>query len=248
MAAMSSAGNPFAPTEAIDLPVDELALRLLRYRFESAESGGGVSRNNLLLSSTWSEGPVAAPPPDEFMFAIAEAFDWLQANSLIAQTPRNMGAYSDAFFRTRLGDDVLASGQPVEHVRGAAQLMVGLHPRIDSRVRAQYLLGEHEAAVFLAMREVEIRVRELARAGEEDSGMSLMRSAFKPNPPGPLADSSLPAAERQATMELFSDAYGVFRNPSGHREVEYADPANVSRIVLLADLLLHLLDRIEDTR
>ncbi len=49
-------------------------------------------------------------------------------------------------------------------------------------------------------------------------------------------------------MELFSGAYGVFRNPSGRREVEYVDPANVSRIVLLADLLLHLLDRVEDKR
>lgn len=162
---MSSAGNPFAHAEAVAIPVDELALRLLRYRFESAESGGGVSRNNLLLDSVWNEGPTTARPPVEFMFAIAEAFDWLHANGLIAQTPRNMGRYSDAFFRTRLGDDVLASRQPIEHVRGAAQLMVGLHPRIESRVRAQYLLGEHETAVFLAVREVEIRVRELSLVG-----------------------------------------------------------------------------------
>ena len=49
-------------------------------------------------------------------------------------------------------------------------------------------------------------------------------------------------------MELFSGAYGVFRNPSGHREVEYDDPGNVARAVLLADLLLHSLDRIEAHR
>jgi len=47
-------------------------------------------------------------------------------------------------------------------------------------------------------------------------------------------------------MELFSGAYGVFRNPSGHREVEYGDPAMVARIILLADLLLHTLDRIKE--
>jgi hypothetical protein len=57
--------------------------------------------------------------------------------------------------------------------------------------------------------------------------IAMIRSAFKPNPPGPLTDPSLPTAERQATMELFSGAFGVFRNPSGHREVEYGDPASL---------------------
>jgi uncharacterized protein (TIGR02391 family) len=246
---MSADSNPFAQDEAVALPVDELGLRLLRFRFDSANSGGGTSRHNLLLASAWQEGPATyAQPSDEFMLAIAEAFDWLRANCLIAQMPTNMGTYDKAFFRTRLGDDVLASRRPVGHVRGAAQLMVELHQRIESRVRAQYLLGEHETAVFLAMREVEIRVRELSGAEDDASGVSLIRSAFKPNPPGPLTDTTLPTAERQATMELFSGAYGVFRNPSGHREVEYRDPATVARIVLLADLLLHLLDRIEKTQ
>lgn len=101
--------------------------------------------------------------------------------------------------------------------------------------QAALLLGEHETAVFLAMREVESRVRELAGAGDEESGVSLIRVALKPNPPGPLTDPSLPTAERQATMELFLGAFGVFRNPSGHREVEYGGPASVARIVLLAD-------------
>jgi uncharacterized protein (TIGR02391 family) len=124
--------------------------------------------------------------------------------------------------------------------------MVGLHPRIEARVRRQYLLGEHETAVFIALREVEIHVRDLSGAGGEAHGVSLMRSAFKPNPPGPLTDTTQPTAERQATMELFSGAYGVFRNPSGHREVEYGDAAMVARIILLGDLLLHTLDRIKE--
>lgn len=186
-------------------------------------------------------------PPAEFMFALADAFDWLVAHGLIAEAPTNMGGFSGgAHFRTRLGEAVLKAHRPVDHVRAAAQLMVGLHLRIEARVRRQFLLGEHETAVFIALREVEIHVRDLSGAGDEAHGVSLIRSAFKPNPPGPLTDTTQPTAERQATMELFSGAYGVFRNPSGHREVEYGDPPMVARIILLADLLLHTLDRIKE--
>lgn len=243
---MSTSGRLINYNEAISLPVDELALRLLRDRFRPGHPGGGTSRHNLLLESQWQADPMSSAPPAEFMFAVAEAFDWLAAQGLIAQSPSNLGGFSgESFFRTRLGEATLEAHQPLEHIRAVQQLVVGLHPRIEARVRRQFLLGEHETAVFVSLREVEIRVRELSGAGEDDYGISLMRSAFKPNPPGLLADKAQPPAERQATMELFSGAYGVFRNPSGHREVEYGAPAMVARIVLLADLLLHTLDRIE---
>jgi hypothetical protein len=43
---------------------------------------------------------------------------------------------------------------------------------------------------------------------------------------------------------------GLFKNPSSHRQVDFADPTVASEIVLLADLLLRMLDatekRIED--
>jgi hypothetical protein len=42
----------------------------------------------------------------------------------------------------------------------------------------------------------------------------------------------------------------LFKNPSSHRQVDFADPTVASEIVLLADLLLRMLDatekRIED--
>jgi len=242
-----AAERSFTNSEAVELPVDELALWLLQ-RVAPGRPGGGTNRHNLLLGSSWQSSPTEAEPPEEFMLVIAEAFDWLLAHGLIAEMPTNMGGFAGGgtFFRTRLGEAVLEAHNPVEHVRASQQLVVSLHPRIEARVRRQFLLGEHETAVFIPLREVEIRVRELSGAGEDVHGVSLMRFAFKPDPPGPLADEALPTSERQATMELFSGAYGVFRNPSGHREVQYGDPAMVARIVLLADLLLHTLDRIAE--
>jgi hypothetical protein len=58
------------------------------------------------------------------------------------------------------------------------RLDVDLHPRVAATVRAQILLGEYELAAFAALREVEIRVRELAEASDSDIGVKLMRQAF----------------------------------------------------------------------
>jgi hypothetical protein len=49
-------------------------------------------------------------------------------------------------------------------MRASARLDVDLHPSIAGRIGSQFLLGEYELAAFAAMRQVEIRVRELAGA------------------------------------------------------------------------------------
>lgn len=120
---------------------------------------------------------------------------------------------------------------------------VDLHPSIADRVRSQFLLGEYELAAFAALRQVEIRVRELAGPGakdEENFGVKLMTRAFKDG--GALRDTSAEGGEQVAMMNLFQGAIGVFKNPPSHRQVDYDDPTLASEVVLLADLLLRLLD------
>ena len=46
-------------------------------------------------------------------------------------------------------------------------------------MRSQFLLGEYELAAFAAMREVEIRVREVASASASDIVVPLMTKAFR---------------------------------------------------------------------
>jgi uncharacterized protein (TIGR02391 family) len=70
-----------------------------------------------------------------------------------------------------------------------------------------------------------------------------MRSAFNPEN-GPLADRQLDPGERVGVMELFAGAIGTFKNPPSHRQVDYTDPTEASEVILLADLLMRLLDRI----
>lgn len=93
------------------------------------------------------------------------------------------------------------------------------------------------------MREVEIGVRDQPRESPADLGVPLMQAAFEPG--GALADPDLESGEQQATMALFWGAIGVFKNPRSHRQVEFDDPTLASEIILFADLLHRMLDRLD---
>jgi len=150
---------------------------------------------------------------------------------------------ADAYRVTRLGEQTLQYG--LARLAAAERLGVTtLHSRIGQRVEQQFLLGEFEQAVFIAAKEVEIRVRELAGAPSSLIGVPLMQQAFAPNGPGPLADTSADGAEQVAMMDLFKGAIGLFKNPSSHRPVNYDDPTLASEIALFADLLHRLLDQV----
>jgi uncharacterized protein (TIGR02391 family) len=221
------------------LPVDRRAVELLRAITAGEPRQFFNNRENVRLNLeqyAWqSRHPGAAR-------AYEEAFGWLQRQGLVAREPSQSGP--DWFFVTDAGWEVAASDDGLAKMAAAERLSVDLHPRIAARVRSQYLLGEYEAAALLAMREVEIRVRDLAGAGNDALGVALMKDAFKNG--GPLADAALEAGEQQATMALFWGAIGVFKNPSSHRQVDYEDPTLASEIILLADLLHRMLDRVEE--
>lgn len=102
--------------------------------------------------------------------AYEEAFDWLQRHGLVSREPSQNGG--DWFFVTDAGWEVAAGDDGLGKMAAAERLSVDLDPRIAARVRSQYLLGEYEAAAFVAMREVEIRVRDLAGAGNDDLGVA----------------------------------------------------------------------------
>jgi uncharacterized protein (TIGR02391 family) len=140
---------------------------------------------------------------------------------------------------TRAGLRALDSG--LAEMRAAERLSIDVHPRLAG-VRAQFLLGEYELAAFAALREVEIRVRELTGADESSIGKDLMRQAWKVDG-GPLTDPSLDGGERQGIGDLFAGAVATFKNPVSHRQIDYDDPTEASEIVMLADLLLHILER-----
>ena len=219
------------PETILDLPLESLALVVLQ-NYAEAKSW---SRHNWMLGARRNadKGP--------HLDALAEAWAWLESKALVAPTPGQSSP--EARIITRAGRRVLASASLAE-IQAAERIGLDLHPRLEGKVRPLFLLGDYETAAFKAMKEVEVRVREVSGLPNDLIGVSLVRQAFSPSD-GPLTDQSHDGGERQARSDLFAGALGSFKNPTSHRAVTYQNPAEASEVILLADLLMRILDAIE---
>lgn len=92
--------------------------------------------------------------------------------------------------------------------------------------------SQYPPPAFEAMKQVEIPVRELARADAGHIGVPLMRQVYASNWLAVRSESK--AGEQEATPALFAGGYEHFQEPNRHREVELNDPTEASRVVLLA--------------
>jgi uncharacterized protein (TIGR02391 family) len=233
-----NAGWTLVADEVLALPVDELAMLVLRDAVEFS-NGGKFSPQGWLTAATQGY------PERAVHLALAEAWQWLKSRGFCVGDP---GASTDAWqVLTATGQRALDEG--IAAVRAADRLNVDLHPRIAAAARGEFLQGRFAIAAFAALREVEIRVRDLSGVGDL-LGVKLMRTAFQPAPKdgsggGPLTDANADNGEQVALMELFAGAVGSFKNPPSHREVDYDDATEAAEVVLLADLLMRILDRIE---
>jgi uncharacterized protein (TIGR02391 family) len=214
-----------SPETITALPIDERGLAVLQ---------------DLLDTNEWNDYNYLLKYRDSLAAeAIAEALAWLRGRAFIARTPSQSS--ESAIFVTKRGKAAL--GQGPRGLRALERIELDLHPLIERAARRQFLLGEFEQAVFVAMKAVEVRVRALAGLGDDVVGVDLFNKAFRPE--GPLADLSAVPGERVGTMNLFAGAYAVLRNPAGHREVDYDDVTEAAEAVATASLLMRILDRVE---
>ena len=219
------------PETILDLPLESLALAVLQ-NYAEAKSW---NRNNWMLGAQRNTGK--GPHLD----ALAEAWAWLESKALVAPAPAQSSP--EARIITRTGRRALASASLAE-IQAAERIGLDLHPRLEGKVRPLFLLGDYETAAFKAMKEVEVRVRELSGLSNDLIGVPLVRQAFN-LADGPLTDQSHDKGERQARSDLFAGALGSFKNPTSHRAVTYQDPTEASEVILLADLLMRILDTVE---
>jgi uncharacterized protein (TIGR02391 family) len=218
--------------DILDLPIDELALEVLRDAIANQQRN---SANWILLAANEGSYSIAARN------ILSEAWEWLHAEGLVAHDLQAQNALH-AVLTTRLGAKVASEG--LESVRAIQRLAVDLHPRIETKARRQFLIGEYETASFVAMKAVEVRVRLMSKSPSSLIGVPLMRKAFGEG--GTLREHSLDGGEQNARMELFAGAIGTFKNPTSHRDVEYDDPTVAAEVILFADLLMRMLDGIEE--
>ena len=168
------------------MPVDQLAMHVLWYLADTGKYHRRVdfildrleenSRRGVLGQTTAyvRDGGHLQDPAAR---AWAEAWEWLMPRRLITEDLSN----SDFWIISRHGRRIAVEADPLTHLRSLALLQTDLHPRIAKSVRSLFLQGHYELAAFEAMKQVEIRVRDLAGAGAGDIGVPLMRQAFKPD-------------------------------------------------------------------
>jgi len=221
--------------ELLALPADALAMLVLE-DFQGFEHD--VQAYFLDLDSNYRDAFHYAGVSDR----LGDAWAWLEAHALIGLIPRPMKSLGDRRI-TAAGLEALERG--LVPLKAGRRLDVDLHETL-SDVRSLYLLGQVGLAALASLKQVEIRVRAMGRFSNDSLGTQLMIDAFRPNPTiGPLTDPDAEGGEREAMMYLFRGAIGAFKNPQSHRAVDEDDPVLASEIVLLADLLMRLLDRIE---
>jgi uncharacterized protein (TIGR02391 family) len=226
--------------ELLILPVENVAMYLLGRMARRSGRAWHVDQFTNSNGEVVPHGPGYRHP--SVVRVLNEAWDWLYVNGLIVghHLPGNRSSgYCEI---SRRGLALVDESEPLRLLRAERLLTLPLHAAIGEKARILFGIGEYEAAVLMAFRELEIRVRNAGSYPSKSFGPGLMRDAFNPTRPGPLTDLSLNEGERSAIAELYAGAMGAFKNPLSHRTVDYDDPTIAAEQLIFADLLHRMLD------
>jgi uncharacterized protein (TIGR02391 family) len=204
----------------------------------------GLHFGNMLLELDGNlsmGGPPYGPATNSVKRAVMEALAWLEAQVLIVPAEGSNG--SNGWKVLSRAAEAMNTPAEFEHYRMSELLpREFLHPSIAERVWLDFVRGNYDGAVFTAMRQVEIAVREASGADPDWPGVKVARFAFKPLE-GPLSDLEAGSGEQQGMMDLFAGALGALKNPGSHRVVNFESPAEAAAVVLTASQLLRIAER-----
>lgn len=178
-------------------------------------------------------GPFAQIDRDQICFALAEGWNWLVREGLIAPKPGDTFGWH---FVTRRGKKLKNRDGLSGYINSVLLPRGILHPEIVKVAWSSFMRGDYDTAVFQAFKELEVAIREAGVFKAEDYGVELARKAFHETT-GPLTDKSKPASERLALAHLMAGALGSYKNPHSHRRVQLVAEEACEMIVLASHLL-----------
>ena len=187
---------------------------------------------------------------EEVLFALMEAWQCLVSERFVAPRPTNLASEgrgpisTTIYFVTRKGQKIETLEDYEAYRKTDFLRKHQLHPIIAEKVWFIFAQGSYGTAVLEAFKQVEIAVRKAGGYSDNDYGTNLMRNAFHTDD-SKLIDKNQHQQERQARYFLFAGAIGSYKNPSSHREVEYA-PEEAAEIIIFASHLLRIVDTCEE--
>lgn len=182
-------------------------------------------------------GPFPEGRRKEVEYAMAEGWNWLVREGLIASTPGDTYGWH---FVTRRGAQLKNRAGVAAYTSSVLLPRAILHPELIKCCWPAFMRGEYDTAVFQAFRELEIAIRAAGGFSADDLGMSLARSAFKVNS-GPLADMDAPSGEQDALASMMAGALGSYKNPHSHRRV-HLSAVDAAEMIVMASHLMKIVD------
>ena len=198
----------------------------------------GVNRNNPNLNYPYERR-------EKVLFALMEAWQCLLSEGFVALRPAKLRStkgmsQNTPYFVTRRGQKI-EKLEDFEAYRKADLLRKHqLHPIIADKVWSIFAQGSYRPAVLEAFIQVEVAVRETGGYTKDNYGKVLMETAFNVND-GKLTDEHLHESEKLGMRNLFAGAISLYKNPSSHREVEFA-PEEAAEIIIFASHLLRIVN------
>jgi uncharacterized protein (TIGR02391 family) len=230
------------PNVVAQLDPGNLAGHVLEVLLTSRDSDGFWSRRNFCVTMGRSYPGFDQRPHAGVVQACAEAWAWLEANGLICPNPTALGS-GDWYTATRRAL-VVKDHQSVRSLIASQELPeYFLHADLAQGVRALFLQGRFETAVFEAFKTVEVEIRTAAELGNDLVGVQLANRAFSVED-GPLTDRAAEKGEREALRSLMAGALGSYKNPTSHRRIKLTASETREMIILAS----HLLQIIESRR
>jgi uncharacterized protein (TIGR02391 family) len=185
------------------------------------------------FSSSGTIGPYPQAEREQIRFAMAESWNWLVREGLLAPTP---GETHGWHFVTRRGKKINSREDLVAYVNSVLLPRSLLHPAIAKICWPTFMRSDYETAVFQAFKELEFAIRDAGSFKFEEYDAALAHKAFNEDS-GTLTDHSKPAAERAALCSLMAGAIGSYKNPHSYKNAKLGAEEACEMIVLASHLL-----------